>query len=131
MDVGMNSMVIFGLLLAITVASCAGIQGKIKISANGNYMAKECRLKRGTMKIYIPGCEQKTIKSVGCKGFCISSSKPGVAATTKNFYKLCNCCQPKSSKTQDVFLNCPAMKVKTRRVRIYVATKCYCKPCSR
>eukprot|EP00794_Sanderia_malayensis_P003715 gene3715-4235_t len=123
-------MIIGGLIFAaLIVSSGPVIPRRLQVATNGRYKTSECRLKRGTMKIYIPGCEQKMIKSLGCKGFCLSSSKPGMAKGSDMFYKMCNCCQPEASMTRDVFLNCPAMKVKRRRVRIYVATKCHCKHC--
>lgn len=129
----MNWFTLLALLLAMTIEdlhSTPRIPRNLKVDSNGKMQATKCRLKRGTMKIYVPGCEQKTIKSVGCKGFCLSSSNPGVAEKmNKDFFHVCNCCQPKSSVTRDVFLSCPVLRVKTRRVRIYVATHCYCKPC--
>ena len=92
----------------------------------------ECGLKRGVMKIYVPGCNPRIIRSVGCKGFCLSSAKPGVSEKSKTineFFRVCSCCQPKTWRSRNIKLICPLLTTKVRRVRVYVATRCSCLPC--
>lgn len=92
----------------------------------------ECGLKRGVMKIYVPGCNPRIIRSVGCKGFCLSSAKPGVSEKSKTineFFRVCSCCQPKTWRSRNIKLICPMLTTKVRRVKVYVATRCSCLPC--
>ena len=92
----------------------------------------ECGLKTGVMKIYIPGCNPRIIRSVGCRGFCLSSAKPGVSEKSKTineFFKVCSCCQPKTWRSRNIKLICPLFTNTVRRVRVYEATRCSCLPC--
>ena len=124
----------YGIIALMIIEECS-ILSKARSTNNGiRNTVQRCNLKSGTMRIYIPGCEQRIIKSVGCKGYCFSSAEPGLADQVKasdKFSQLCNCCKPKSSVTRNVILRCPAMKIKILRVRVYVATQCTCYPCSR
>lgn len=100
-----------------------------------NDITKEnnCGLKRGVMNIYIPGCKRRTIRSVGCKGLCLSSARPGLSdqmKTSNEFFTVCKCCKPKTARSRNLKLQCPLHIVKERRIRIYEATSCACLPCS-
>ncbi len=127
----MNYSLIWGLFsMMAAIASAGKSENNLQIAAaNGHFKINECKLKKGTMKIYIPGCELKTIKGLGCQGYCLSSTKPGVPKTMKAFYQQCTCCQPKGTKTKIVSLYCPALKIKSRKLKVHIATKCHCTPC--
>nr|QBL02617.1 glycoprotein hormone-like secreted protein [Tripedalia cystophora] len=91
----------------------------------------DCRIRRGLMQVYIPGCELKKIISNGCYGYCLSYARPDPQELSKRFTKMCSCCQPTELARMQVMLRCTNRKGKQvpRPMRLLVARKCACGPC--
>ena len=123
----------YGIIILMVMEECSTLpKGMTTKHGIANAMQR-CNLKSGIMRIYVPGCLQQTVKSVGCKGYCLSSTKPELADQAEHsdkYSQRCSCCKPKSSVIRNIMLRCPTMKIKVLRVRVYVATQCACYPCS-
>ena len=128
----MNLCIVYILFAMAAACFCTPKTTNTEKGTQKNFRDIKCSPKPGTMRIYGAGCIEKAIRGVGCKGYCLSSSKPGLAninEVSHEFQKMCSCCQPKKWKSRTVQLNCPKLAIKHRRVQVYEATQCSCMPC--
>ena len=89
----------------------------------------DCKVKKGSMNVYVAGCNIRRIVSAGCFGYCMSVSTPDFTSNRDNFKRVCSCCQPTEYEVRKVVLYCPGLSQKWKALRIFVAKQCKCRPC--
>lgn len=89
---------------------------------------KTCALKEMKMKIYEPGCEVKNIQTMGCSGYCVSSSM--YLLNIQDMRIKCKCCKVKGYLLRFAQMKCPLLETKSKIIPYREATKCECQDCS-
>ena len=86
-----------------------------------------CKTIEVEVAIELAGCEKKTVKTVGCWGYCRSETT--LLVYDDQFRSKCDCCKPRETGHFYVPVNCKNNEKKFAEV--LTAKSCSCLPCGK
>ena len=99
---------------------------------SGTPADQSCETHRSILRVHTPGCIPKQVMTTACRGTCRSYSFPEWNSETESTDMVhnCSCCKPLQRYAITVPLECPFRVGGKKKVVVWGALDCRCRPCS-
>ena len=100
--------------------------------SSGTPVGHGCKTSRFVLRVAYPGCKPKQVMTTGCRGACRSYSFPEWhrEKESTNMVRNCSCCKPLRRRAITTSLECPFRARGRKKLVIWGAINCRCRPCS-
>lgn len=113
-------------LLALTLILVTQV-----LLGDGLFTTQNCRIHWIAHNLHVPGCRDKRLLSLACKGRCESYAM--YRPETNKPHRMCKCCQATGSSVRRVRMLCadePTRHFRPKLIHVALPTGCMCRPCS-